>query len=104
MSNPITPDEAARGKVGNIPSAVFDAFNEAIAAHYDGKRAVVLQCDVVQRIVDKGFPRHEIFGHHWLDIEDAYRAAGWDVAFDKPGYNETYEAAFTFSAKKGEQS
>lgn len=36
-----------------------------------------------------------------LDVEDVYRAAGWEVTYDKPGYNETYDATFTFrSAKK----
>jgi hypothetical protein len=43
--------------------------------------------------------RGEIFHRGWLDVEDAYRAEGWTVVYDKPGYNESYAASFTFSAR-----
>jgi hypothetical protein len=32
-----------------------------------------------------------------MDVEDVYQKAGWEVEFDKPGYNEDYEANFKFS-------
>ena len=44
--------------------------------------------------------RQELFDNHYLDIEPAYRNAGWKVEFDKPGYNETYDSYFVFSKKK----
>ena len=40
--------------------------------------------------------RSMIFEKHWLDFEDIYRKAGWFVNFDKPAYNETYDAFFEF--------
>ncbi len=41
----------------------------------------------------------EIYERHLLDVEPSYRAEGWEVEYDKPGYNETYEATFTFRKK-----
>lgn len=34
-----------------------------------------------------------------LDFEDAFRKAGWKVSFDNPGYNESYDSYYTFTAK-----
>jgi hypothetical protein len=61
-----------------------------------------LQKDVVNELVALGLKRNEIFKNHWLDVEEIYEEAGWQVAYDKPGYNETYEASFEFTdASKG---
>lgn len=46
--------------------------------------------------------RHQVFEKHWLDIETAYRQAGWEVEYDKPAYNETYGASWEF--KHGKRS
>ena len=36
----------------------------------------------------------------WLDVEDVYRKAGWEVIYDAPGYNESfYEPSFEFRIK-----
>jgi hypothetical protein len=96
MTKPITPDEAESGK--HIPDEVFEAFNELIAEG-DGD---VLQKDVVLRILAKipDTTREQIFKKGWLNVEPAYRKAGWKVTYDKPGYCETYEANFTFRRKK----
>jgi len=40
--------------------------------------------------------RSEIINNGWLNIEEAYRAADWEVEYDKPAYNETYRAHFIF--------
>jgi len=41
----------------------------------------------------------KIFENGWLDVEPIYREVGWNVEYDKPGYNETYEASFKFTRK-----
>lgn len=43
--------------------------------------------------------REQIYENRWLDIEDSYRAVGWHVEYDKPGYCESYEATFTFKRR-----
>ena len=58
-----------------------------------------MQDDVAKLIVQKGLKRQDIFDNHWLDVEDLYRKNGWKVDYDKPGYNESYNAYFVFSAK-----
>jgi hypothetical protein len=100
---PIKPSEVASKKGSDFPDAVFEAFNELIARDFHEGSATVLQSDVVELMIKKGLKREEIYEHGWLNVEEAYRAAGWGVEYDKPGYNETYRADFTFTARKSRQ-
>lgn len=97
MAGPISPDEARRANP--IPDAVYEAFNELIV-ECDG---VVYQEEVVERILLK-MPELEndrsIYKKGWLNVEDAYREKGWDVTYDKPGYNETYRPYFRFAKRR----
>lgn len=102
MAKPISPSEVAAVQTATIPDAVFEAFNEAIAARFDGTVAVVVQDDLVNRLVAQGFYRHEIFARGWLNIEEAYRQTGWDVVYDRPAYNEDGQATFTFRRSKNQ--
>lgn len=85
MAGPITPEEAEEriALVNPIPDAVFEAFNELIVEN----RGVVLQDDVVERILQK-MPElggdSIIFRKKWLDIEPYYRAQKWNVRYIKP--------------------
>lgn len=97
MSKPIRPDEIGNNKAALIPAAVFDAFNAEITLRFDEGSAQVMQDAVVRRLVDGGMNRSEIFSAGWLNVEDAYREAGWRVTYQKPGFNEVGEAFFTFS-------
>lgn len=97
MAGPISPNEA---RLANpIPDAVYEAFNELIVER-DG---IVYQDEVVERILLK-MPELEsdrsIYKKGWLNVEEAYREKGWDVTYDKPGYNETYRALFVFSKRR----
>lgn len=98
MSKPIRPEEVGAAKAVVIPAAVFDAFNAEIAARFEHDTATVKQEAVVARLENGGISRREIFDRGWLNVEEAYRAAGWKVVYDKPGFNETGEAYFTFEA------
>jgi hypothetical protein len=100
LIQPIRPDQVAESKKASMPDAVMESFNEEIASKFSGNRSVVMQNEVIARIVARGYQRQEIFANHWLDVEDIYRAAGWNVEYDKPGYNEDYEANFTFTRGK----
>jgi len=105
-TQPIKPDEVTALKQQLLPDFVLKAFNELIAEKWDGNRSVIYVEEAKQRIESK-MPVTEIsdsyvFGkcdNNWLDVEPIYLAAGWSVAFDKPGYNETGRAYYTF--KKG---
>ena len=101
MSNilPIKPGEATKRKVIDFPDAVLESFNQLIAQNLSGTYSTVLERDVVALMVGKGLNSDEIYKNHWLDVEGMYRAAGWKVTYDKPGYNESYPASFEFSKR-----
>ncbi len=95
---PINPnDDLIKLKFALIPDAVFEVLNMLIAKKWDGHSAYVLQKEVVAALKEKGFAESEIYDGHWLDFEDSYRAEGWKVVYDRPGYNESYDASFKFS-------
>jgi hypothetical protein len=96
---PITPDEVAKG-LKPIPDGVIAAFNALIVRRWDGYMAVVAQEDVLERLAVGDRARQQILDAHWLDIEGHYSEAGWDVEYDKPGYNETYDPKFIFRKAK----
>lgn len=97
---PISPKEVADKKMEMFPDAVFEAFNEMIVQNAGIGEITVKQDDVVALMVKKGLDRNEIYKNGWLDVEDVYRKAGWKVDYDKPGYNEDYDAYFVFSRKR----
>jgi len=96
MAGPLSPDDIAAAKRQHIPEAVFDAFNELLALKFTNGSATILQKDVLAKLEAGGMVRQEIFDNGWLNVEEAYRDAGWKVEYDKPAYNETYDASFKF--------
>lgn len=110
MSKPITPAEVVQHQGKLFPDAVYETFNELIAKNWDGKRSEVKQKDAVELLIanmnweniclgdlSEQYKRDYISLNHLLDIESVYRAAGWKVMYDKPGFNEKGEAHFVFS-------
>ncbi len=95
---PIRPSEVAKQKKASFPDAVFEAFNEAIAANWVNGSSSFTQDEVVKLMVSKGLKN--IFNNGWLNVEEVYEKAGWKVEYDSPGYNESYSASFTFTAKR----
>jgi len=93
---PIKPCEVAKGKKMVFPDEVLESFNELISQRFSGDSATIQQKDVVKLMIKKGLARKEIFANGWLDVEEVYRSVGWKVEYDKPGYNEAYDANFTF--------
>lgn len=100
MAKPISPAEAAAEKLKNMPDAVIDTWNRIIAEKFDGHSATIKQNDIVVALAAAtGVNRHKVFDTNWLYIEDLYRKEGWTVTYDKPDYNENYEAYFEFKKK-----
>lgn len=112
MSQPIRPDQVGALKAQLFPAYVFDGFNELIAQNFVGKSATIKQQDVIENILAKanaglssdeidggaGLTLAELYKRGYLNVEEAYRAQGWKVEYDKPAYNESYPATFTFKA------
>lgn len=98
MTKPISPKDIVQEKEKVIPYFVVEAFNELIVKNFYDGASTVLQKDVVNLIIKKAplVKEHEIFDNRWLDIEDLYSKAGWEVIHDKPGYNESYKPYWVF--------
>lgn len=102
---PIKPSEVVEAKTSTIPEGVFDAFNELIAKHWDGREADIKLDDACALIRTKmSYNKDEELPNQWLNVEESYRAAGWSVSFESPvGYaGETFAAHYTF--KKGRKA
>jgi hypothetical protein len=97
---PLKPVEVIGKKEKQIPDTVLDTFNMLIAQNFRGGSATILQPDVVAALKKRGLNIEEVFEKGWLDVEGVYEKAGWNVEYDKPGYNETYDASFKFSSSK----
>ncbi len=98
MSGPIRPEEVAAVKTGTIPQEVFDVINTLITQKATSSGVTILQRDIVTALVKKGLVTDNTDANRrgYLDFEEAYRAAGWRVEYDKPGFNESYPARFIF--------
>ena len=100
---PVSPSEAAELQTEQIPEEVFVVFNGLIAQNLKHGRSRVLQREVVARLEAEGMSTEDIYDKNWLDVEDSYRAAGWQVRYDKPvAYaGESFEPYFEFRASQG---
>lgn len=101
MVEAISPADIAVEKAKNFPDFVLEEWNKIIAKNFTAGSAHVLQKDIIAALLPhtQHGNREEIFTNHWLDVEEVYREQGWSVTYDKPAYNESYEASFKFKAK-----
>ena len=99
LIQPITPEEVIGLKKDEMPAEVTQAFNSLLGEKVRKGHALIRQDDAVARMVEMGLDSAEIYEKGWLDIEDMYREAGWEVSYDRPGFNESYAATFKFRAK-----
>ena len=103
---PVSPDEVTKRKAETLPAEVIEAFNELIVQKCANGHGTIKQGDAValilSKMADREITRADIFKNGWLDVEKVYRAAGWDVVYDKPGYNESYEPTFEFTRRRKE--
>ena len=99
---PIKPNEVQDEKNAKIPDAVIACVNEMIVENWHEHKARIGQDALLKRVLsrDADITKEEIFANHWFDFEPLFRKVGWDVVYDKPAYNESYEASFTFSKSK----
>lgn len=102
---PFTPDEALGAKADVIPTFVIEAVNLLLAKKFNGGQCTIKQNEIIEVSIERWMLRNEppanltremFFANHWLNIEGLYRQHGWKVKYDKPAYNETYDAFFVF--------
>lgn len=100
---PITPKEAQKQHLAKvIPEEVYEAVNELLSERYSNSEMIIYQDEVVSKAIEKmqadgtSVPVEDFFTYHWLDFEPVYEEAGWIVSFEKPAYNESFKAHWTF--------
>lgn len=107
MAHPLSPAEAKAAVEAAIPDFVFESFNALIVENLRGKSAHFLHKDLCDALVAAGVAAghadltvDELYKRNWLNTHSIYahyRAAGWKVDYDRPGYCETYQAHWTFT-------
>jgi hypothetical protein len=100
---PITPDEIMGELENIIPQSIILAVNELLTEKYRGTGDVsIKQKDIIERaiLIDETLTSNIIFEKKYMDFEELYKKSGWSVSYDKPAYNENYDAYFIFNKKK----
>lgn len=95
-----SPEEVreAQEKGSYIPDEVFEIINEFLIKSGSRTYITISQDELVHAITARmGVTRATVFENKWLDFEPTYKAVGWDVKYDKPGYNEDYDPFWVFT-------
>ena len=100
MIEPIKPTEV-KAPVRVFPDKVIEAINELIAENfsvYSGEKfCKIMMQDAAARVAKKmKIKKQLVFDKNYLDIEEVYREAGWQVEFHKLPYYETGDNYFIF--------
>lgn len=96
---PILPNEVQEVKNSMIPEGIIKIFNDLIVMKWNGYAASFTQDEAVKLCEEAGFNMKQVYANKWLDIEPLYRSLGWNVKWDKPGYNDSYSAHWEFTKK-----
>lgn len=90
-------DALAEGK--HLPEGVIEAVNDLLlksgSKNYISLTATAVREAICERMGVTAQTLNK--NKHWLEFEPFYRAAGWKVVYDRPGYCESYEASYNFS-------
>ncbi|MEO7905122.1 MAG: hypothetical protein ABIR91_04995 [Candidatus Saccharimonadales bacterium] len=96
MVKPYSPDEAAQAQSDVIPDIVVETVNRLLAQRASLDHIVIKQRELVELLNERGLTSSDVFAQHMLDFKEMYRLCGWEVEFDKPGYNESYAPSWKF--------
>jgi len=104
---PISPDEIAGAKLQTIPDFVIWAVNTLLTKRFTGhgREIIIKQDEIIAEAEKVGratgtLPewanRQSFFSEGWLNFEPLFAQHGWKVKYDKPSYDESYDAHFIF--------
>lgn len=100
-------DLSLKAEIDNVPAYVVEVVNALIVKNFvrsiqaarimqDVLIATILSCPAA---LARGLTRDQLYAEQMLDFEEVFRSHGWKVSYDRPAYNENYEASFKFSVK-----
>ena len=93
---PLSKEEVKRAI--KMPDIIIKTVNELLIKNYSNGKSIIMQSEIVDIVSGDpdGISRTDIYDNNYLDFEDVYRAIGWKVTYDKPGYCESYDPRFIF--------
>lgn len=96
-ATPLKKEEVLVLKEETVPNEVIEVVNKLLVQNKNNANYIKITMEeVVEELMKIGFKRNEVFDKGFLNFENIYRKQGWTVIFDKPSYNETYKAYYTF--------
>lgn len=95
---PLPASQIAQARAAFFPEKVFEAVNEMLTRKFNTRsgQAIIRQDELVALMIEKGLDRGEIFNNGWLDFEQVYLDAGWNVTYDKSDYTDSSPSTFIF--------
>lgn len=99
---PISPNEIQESLADIIPPEIVMAVNNLLKKKFRGNSVTIYQKEIEAEVfkINPKMTSEMIYDNHWMDFEPLFVAQGWDIEYDKPGYNESYEAYFIFTRSK----
>jgi hypothetical protein len=98
---PITPQECLKER--QIDPTIAEVVNGLLKKNFNRGSIIIEEKEIVSAFLtakklqgDDTWTSGRIYDELLLNFEDFYREAGWKVIYDKPGYNETYNASYEF--------
>jgi hypothetical protein len=112
QEKPLTPAEAKKKRIESIPNAVVRAVNSLLDDTTVRFGVTALREAILRELKAEAenyspetmpdwckFTDPTRFPSAWFDFEPIFMKAGWEVSYDRPGYNESGETTWTFSSK-----
>ena len=100
---PLKPTDISPDLENIIPDVVIKAVNLLLEEKYTGGLGSfrIKQNEVIDKILnlDESLTRDKIFERKMLNFESLYSKNGWSVKYDKPAWDENFEAYFEFAPK-----
>lgn len=105
---PLTPAGVKETFTQNIDPFIIQSVNNILVRKYNSRSITFTQDEVLEEYFkinpceNSSQKRQDLFDRHQLDFEDLFRKYGWNVKYDKPGYNELYKAFFEFTPARAQ--
>ena len=98
---PVRPEDVFKQEEHTIHPSMIRAIN-LFLTRFDGNQTTITVEELVEQFLkfEPSWTRDMIWDKKQLGFEGLYKASGWDVVYEKPGYNENYTPFFVFKLKK----
>jgi hypothetical protein len=98
---PITPTAALSLQATRFPPELIQVFNDLIVKNFNNGIAIITMSEASLTIasrITRDVTNSAAHINGWLDIEETYRATGWDVSRSFCGHTGNTEECFLFKA------